>query len=241
LSRAICAFGVSRRDRIRDRDKEVDHGRRRVASRDQEAVKQNEIGDASPFALSYAELDQSGASFGALQGDTNASDLARTTLTEALRKAGADDVRVTRILNLVGRPCPNGNPLNPEDTIFSNDALASADGRVLVDQMDDQLLQVVLRRLDKCLTAAATRNLAIAPIAQLYIAMWSNMTGEPDTLAKFLSGTSELGLPPPRPPTFAEGDIETYLHATKFFTEHPKNFKHFQESAQKGAKLLPGA
>jgi hypothetical protein len=50
-----------------------------------EAVKQNEIGDASPFELSYAELDKSGASFGAMQGDTHVSELARSTLTARCR------------------------------------------------------------------------------------------------------------------------------------------------------------
>ena len=42
-----------------------------------EAIKQNEIGDQSPYKLSYARLGVSGASFGVFQGDTNVSDVAR--------------------------------------------------------------------------------------------------------------------------------------------------------------------
>src|SRR5207253_5742633 len=97
-----------------------------------EAIKQNEIGNASPYQLSYARLGASGASFGVFQGDTNVSHAARATLAAALRAADADQSAVTRILGLVSQPCPNGNPLSPEDTGLANGALSSSDGRELV-------------------------------------------------------------------------------------------------------------
>ena len=43
------------------------------------AIKQNELGDASPYMLSYACLGASGASFGIFQGDTNVNHVARET------------------------------------------------------------------------------------------------------------------------------------------------------------------
>ena len=51
------------------------------------AIKQNELGNASPYCLSYARLGQSGASFGIFQGDTNVNPLARSTLTDVLNAA----------------------------------------------------------------------------------------------------------------------------------------------------------
>jgi hypothetical protein len=206
-----------------------------------EAVKQNEIGDASPFELSYAELDKSGASFGAMQGDTHVSELARSTLREVLQKAGVNTVRINRIMELVEQLCPNGNPLNPDDTKFANDALDTPAGRALIDQMDAKLLQAILRGVDAAVAAADKRNITIAPEAQLYIACWVNMTGPPDKLLNYLSGKSELGLTPPSGPTFGEVDIVTYLNATEFFQKHPKNRKHLHDSVHAAFGLLPTA
>src|SRR5437763_16008628 len=98
-----------------------------------EALKQNEIGNASPYELSYARLGATGASFGVFQGDTNVSHTARATLAAALRADGADEASVTRILGLVGQPCPNGNPLSPADATLADNALSSPEGRRLVD------------------------------------------------------------------------------------------------------------
>jgi len=204
-----------------------------------EAIKQNEIGNASQYELSYARLGTSGASFGVFQGDTNVSHVARATLAAALRARGADEGTVARILGLVGQSCPNGNPLSPEDTDLANAALSSSDGRKLVDQMDDGLLQIVLHGVDSCIAAAQTRSLTIDGIAILYIALWVNMTGPPNMLSRLLSGTPELGVPPPSGPRVSQHDIESYLHATKFFVLHPRNFVHLQESVQAAIPLLP--
>lgn len=182
-----------------------------------EAMKQNEIGDASPFQLSYARLDKSGASFGAMQGDTHVSDLARSTLGQVLAAAGADNVRIDRIIGLVEQLCPNGNPLNPADTKFANDALAAPAGRALVDQMDVKLLNDILAGVDAAVAVGRKHDITITPQAQLYIACWVNMTGPPDKLLNFLAGKSELGLAPPSSPTFGETDVVTYLNATDFF------------------------
>jgi hypothetical protein len=34
-------------------------------------------------------------------------------------------------------------------------------------------------------------------------------------------------------------DIERYLLTTKYYSEHPRNFRHLQESVEDGAALLP--
>ena len=204
-----------------------------------EAIKQNEIGDASQYELSYAQLGTSGASFGVFQGDTNVSHAARATLAAALRVRGAGADAVTRILGLVGQPCPNGNPLSPQDTDLANAALSSSDGQKFVDRMDDGLLQIVLHGVDSCIAAAQTRGLAIDGIAILYIALWANMTGPPNVLSRWLAGNPELGVPPATGPRVSQHDIESYLHASKFFVLHPRNFVHLQDSVRAAIPDLP--
>src|SRR5258705_12167529 len=93
------------------------------------AIKQNELGNASPYGLSYARLGQTGASFGIFQGDTNVNPLARSTLTDVLNAAGIADATVGSIIVAVSQPLPSGNPLSPDDTGLANTALASALGR----------------------------------------------------------------------------------------------------------------
>lgn len=203
------------------------------------AIKQNEIGDASPYQLSYARLGASGASFGVFQGDTNVSHTARATLAAALQAAGANATTVARILGLVGQPCPNGNPLSPSDTKLANEALTSPAGRQLVDRMDDELLQIVLHGVDTCIASAQSQGRTIDPVAVLYIALWVNMSGPPTILSQWLGGSPELGLSPPAGSAVSQQDLESYLHASKFFVLHPKNFAHMQHSVQAAMPLLP--
>jgi hypothetical protein len=201
------------------------------------AIKQNELGNASPYCLSYARLGQSGASFGIFQGDTNVNPLARSTLGDVLNAAGMADAAVAAILAAVSQPLPNGNPLSPGDTGQVNDALASTLGRPIVDQMDDQLMQTVLKGIDSCVAASGGRP--IDPTAQLYIALWVNMTGAPNTLCKWLGGTETAGLAPPAGDTVSAEDIGNYLQASAYFRENPRNFAHMQSSVQAGVAQLP--
>jgi hypothetical protein len=75
-------------------------------------------------------------------------------------------------------------------------------------------------------------------VAQLYIALWVNMTGAPDTLCKWLSGTQEVGLAPPAGAVVTPQNLESYLQANTYFRLHPKNFVHMQDSVLAGAALL---
>ncbi len=204
-----------------------------------EAIKQNEIGKASPYCLSYACLGASGASFGIFQGDTNVNHRARDTLRQALQQSGAAAMAVDRIMAAIGQPCPHGNPLGAADTALTTEALDSPGGRDLVDAMDQALLGIVLGELDSCVAAVAGRTIAIAAEALLYIALWVNMTGAPTTLCKWLAGTQEAGVAPPAGPTVTAGAIEAYLQANSYFRVHPHNFVHMQDSVAAAVPLLP--
>lgn len=137
----------------------------------------------------------------------------------------------------VSQPLPSGNPLSPDETALANGALASALGRPIVDQMDGQLMQTVLKGIDSCIAASGARP--IDPTAQLYIALWVNMTGAPTSLAKWLGGTEVAGLTPPDGASVSPGDLETYLQAQTYFRNNPRNFPHVQASVGAGAALLP--
>jgi len=203
------------------------------------AIRQNELGTASPYCLSYARLGQSGASFGIFQGDTNVNPLARSTLTDVLNAAGIDDATVAGIVAAVSKPLPDGCPLSSADQTLVDNALASGFGQPLVDQMDDQLMRTVLNGIDSCI--AASINRPIDPEAQLYMALWINMTGAPTTLAKWLGGTEVAGLASPEGATVTATDLETYLQASAYFRENPRNFGHMQASVAAGTALLSAA
>lgn len=204
-----------------------------------ETIKQNEIGNQTPYVLSYAEKGKSGASFGAMQGDTNVSALARNVLSNVLAAAGAAKADINRIMTAVSKALPHGNPLSAADTKLANNALASAKGRKLVDAMDDRLLSDVLTGVDACIAAAASRKVTISPIAHLYIAPWINMSGPPSLLKTWLAGTPVYGLTPPPPPEVIAEEMESYLQATAYFQAHPRNFVHYKQCVDIGAKLLP--
>ncbi|HLN23413.1 MAG TPA: hypothetical protein VK558_05460 [Patescibacteria group bacterium] len=205
-----------------------------------EAIKQNELGNASPYCLSFACLGASGASFGIFQGDTNVDHDARATLLKALQAKAADVATQNRIIAAVSRACPGGNPLTKDDTETANSALSCDQGIALVDRMDGRLLDVVLSELDSCISAAASRQQSLASAVQLYVALWVNMTGAPDTLNKWLGGTQELGLMPPLGPVVTKNDIEKYLQANTYFRVHPKNFVHMRDAVATAMPFLPG-
>lgn len=204
-----------------------------------ETIKQNEIGNQTPYQLSYALKGKSGASFGFMQGDTNVQPLARDTLKKALSAAGAPSAAINRIMTAVCQALPHGNPLSAADTKLANDALSSAAGRKLVDAMDMTILGDVLAGVDACIAAAGTRKVTIDPLALLYIAPWINMTGPPSLLKTWLAGAPALGLQAPTPPNVTAEEMEAYLQATAYFQANPRNFVHFRECVAAGAKLLP--
>jgi hypothetical protein len=203
------------------------------------AIRQNEIGSASAYRLSFACLGASGASFGIFQGDTNVDHVARDTLRQALMAAKAEQGVCDRIIGAVSKPLPDGNPLSQSDSKLANDALNSAQGQSLVDAMDAGLLRIVLGEVDTSISAAASRQQRLDPVVIIYIALWVNMTGAPSTLNKWLAGTSEVGLAPPIGPRVTRENIESYLQANTFFRLHPRNFIHMQDSVGAAMPLPP--
>lgn len=201
------------------------------------AIQANELGTASPYVLSFAGLSQSGASFGIFQGDTNVNAAARGVLRQALAAANADPASCDRIISALSQPCPQ-NPLSPSDTTLADNALSSDAGKALVDAMDSKLLQTVLADLDSSIAAAASRTFTLDPAVQLYICLWSNMTGAPTTLNHWLGGTTELGVAPPAGPLVSRPNIEAYLRSSSFFQLHPQNFLHMSDSVDAGMAVL---
>jgi hypothetical protein len=202
------------------------------------AIRANELGKLSPYALSFAKLGSSGASFGVFQGDMHSNPSVRIVLEQVLHGAAMDAAAVTRIVGMLSAPCPNGNPLSPQDALHVNNALSSATGSALVDAMDGQLLQTVLTHIQQAVDAASARTWTIAETAMLYIALWSNMTGAPGQLCAWIGGETVSGVAPPAGPIVAEADLQTYLTAQSYFQQHPANFTHFKQSVAAGAAIF---
>lgn len=203
-----------------------------------EAIKQNEIGSADPYALSFAMKGNSGASFGIFQNDTAVNPTALKTLKSILKGAKLPTAQIDRIIALVGQPCPT-DPLTAQDEADTNTALSSAAGKQAVDALDDKSMVVVCGYLDQAVQASTN---PVSGKAQLGICMWCNMTGAPTTLLTWLGGSAvdEAGGtvdPPGNPVSF--DDLTRLLQNATYFVNNPGNWQHFADSAAAGAKLLP--
>jgi hypothetical protein len=204
------------------------------------AIRLNEIGDASPYQLSFAAKGSSGASFGFMQGDMAVgSPIVQKTFRDAL---AAEGVPATQIDSLVQALSVHliQNPLSQEDTALVNGAMNSPAGRVLIDKMDSYILAEVRRQLDKCLVAAEESGRTIAPKAQIYMLLWINMTGPPTVLLAWLSGQDvTMTRVVSKPGQIIDAAaMEDYLRATDFFSENPGNLPHLLQSAAAGVALL---
>lgn len=202
------------------------------------ALRLHEIGDTSPYQLSFAGKGKSGASFGFMQGDLAAGqpEVVRT-FRQALADAG---LPAPDIADLVRRLSVHliANPLTAAETRRVNDALLGA--RAQVDAMDETILGVVYGGVDRCIQHAGRAGRAIAPKAVIYMALWINMTGAPSKLLTWLDG-GDPGLRTPVPELGAtvEGPaMEAYLRATDYFTENPGNLPHMMQSAAAGVAAL---
>jgi hypothetical protein len=193
------------------------------------AVRMNEIGSGSPYVLCFAGKGNSGASFGATQGDLAAGQpIVQSTFRNALAAAGfsaADIQQFTAALSVHLL----SNPLSAADTQRINAALLNS--KNLVDNMDQQILAGVYSGLDQCIAAASSAGRQIEPIALIYMALWINMSGPPTALLDWLKGPTQDG-------TVTEGDIKSYLSATSYFTANPGNLPHIIASAQAGELQL---
>jgi hypothetical protein len=204
------------------------------------AVRLNEIGDASPYKLSFAGKGNSGASFGFMQGDLAAGQpIARTAFRQALAAAGISATKISSLMRSLSAPLIE-NPLDASDTKLVNDALDASAGRTQVNTMDEQIFEDVCAELDKCIATAGASGKTIDPKAQIYMLLWINMTGPPTFLLDWLSGKIvTMAKPVPAAQTTVDGSaMEDFLRATSFFSENPGNLPHIIQSAAAGASLL---
>jgi hypothetical protein len=204
------------------------------------ALRQHEIGSNSPYKLLFAAKGKSGASFGFMQGDLAAGQQGvQQTFQEVLAAAGFDAPTIAALLKRLSVHLID-NPLSAEETARVNAALLA--GQDKVDAMDELILAQVYDGLDKCISTARAAGCRIAPEAQIYMALWINMTGPPTKLLSWLQGADPgLGRPVPAPgQVVSETNIRAYLGATNYFMENPRNFMHMVESASAGIAMLRG-
>ncbi len=205
------------------------------------ALRAHELGSGDPYALSFALLGTSGASFGIFQADTASDPRAAATLRAVLNGAGMAPARIDAVLALLTKRCPF-DPLNREDEAAVDAALASPQGRALVDALDEETVTVVTGNLDLAIAAAQNVGNSVEADAQLAICLWCNMTGTPTLLLSWLRG---LAIEEPGGTVAAPGnpvalaDMQRYLLRSTFFTNHPRNWTHFQASVAVGVRLLP--
>jgi hypothetical protein len=202
------------------------------------ALRCNEIGNETPYKLSFAGKGNSGASFGFMQGDMAVQPIARDTFRAALAAADFDPARIDSLVAQLSQHLPS-NPLSPQVTSAINAALVASSA--LVDAMDERILNGVYNSLDRCTAAAGDGGCTIEPVALIYMALWINMTGPPTSLIVWLEG-GDPGLSAPVPPAAPDVDepaIQAYLGATKYFTQNPQNLPNVISCAEKGATLLP--
>ncbi len=204
-----------------------------------QALQFHEIGDKSPYQLFFAAKGKSGASFGFMQGDlAGQQPIVQRTFHQCLSASGFSEDEINGLARKLSVHLIR-NPLSREDTERVNAALDAH--RNLVDEMDDAILTGVYSGLDKCLATAANAHRTIQPHAQLYIAMWINMSGPPSKMLEWLAGHDpQLGVRVGPPGSEVDVPaIQGYLKATSYYRENPRNFAHLEESASAGARKLP--
>lgn len=200
------------------------------------AMRINEIGNNSPYRLSFATKGESGGSLGFTQGDlAGKQPIVKDTFRRVLAAAGIPDNNITACLSVH----VTENPLSDAETALVDAALSSPAGQQLVDAMDEAIFTDVRGGLGRCVEAASPSR-TIEPVAQIYMLLWINMTGKPTTLLKWLAGNAvTLVKTVPAPGlSINVAEIENYLLASKFFTENPGNFPHLRQSVAAGAAVL---
>jgi hypothetical protein len=200
------------------------------------ALRCHEIGRRSPYEICFAGKANSGGSFGFMQGDLAAGGpVVRSTFRRAMAAAGMAQATIDDLAQRLSTKGITNTIITPDEKQQIDAALGAS--RALVDAMDEAILGKIYGELDTCIDAAASGNRTIDPVAQLYIAMWVNMTGPPSKILDWLRGTVPLG-DTELGETVEEADIQAYLQAQKYYLDHPQNFPHMVESADKGAEAL---
>lgn len=202
------------------------------------ALRFHEIGNDTPYRISFAGKGKSGGSFGFMQGDLAAGqpDVTRT-FRDAMTAAGMSAQKINDLLALLAKHQIK-NPLSPIDTAAVNQALQAS--HALVDAMDDKILEDVYRDLDRCNARAAAHQRSIETKASVYMALWINMSGPPTKLLTWLDGDDPhlARHVPPAGSVVSGDDMEDYLAATNYYVENPQNLKHLHDCAARGMRAL---
>jgi hypothetical protein len=194
------------------------------------AMREHEIGSHSPYEISFAAKGKSGGSFGFMQGDLAAHQpVVQQTFRQAMAAAGMPQDKIDDLVQRLSVHVIQSPLSGMEEHDVDAALLASSP---LVDAMDDTILQTVYGQLDTCIATAAAANRTIDAKAQLYIAMWLNMTGPPTKILTWLGG-------PGLPASVNEQAIQGYLRAQTYYVNNPGNWPHMVQSVAKGAVLLP--
>jgi hypothetical protein len=113
------------------------------------AVRRHEIGEDTPYKLSFAEKGRSGASFGFMQGDLGQNQPeVKAAFRRALVAHNVAEEKISSLMQSLSAPVAR-NPLSEADTKLVNNALDAPKGHLLVDAMDEQAARQVRRR-GKC-------------------------------------------------------------------------------------------
>lgn len=199
------------------------------------ALRLHEIGNESPYRISFAGKGNSGGSFGFMQGDLAANQaVVGPTFLRVLEAAGIPAATAESLKSRLSVHTAV-NPLSPQESALVNNALDSPTGHKLVDEMDRAILGNVFDDVRKCIATANENERCISLKALLYIAMWINMSGPPSTLLKWLKGMDvilDYHVTVPSPGDIVDGiAMESYLQKTHYFSANPANFKRLRQCA----------
>ena len=143
---------------------------------------------AVAYRLSFARIGASGASFGPLQADCHAWPPALDAIEKICRGELLPPEQLGRVLGLLRSALPQGWPGTATDLAALDAAIASTQGRAIVDQLMQTILDGLVQQLGRCEAAAAGNGSTIAPAALIGMAIWINQDGPPTVLLDWLGG-----------------------------------------------------
>jgi hypothetical protein len=190
--------------------------------------------EGGSYDLSCAGVAQSGYSFGFSQGDIKADpkawNLLHTILSDAVAQGALSAAELAVVEEHHDELCVRGNPIAPLVGKISG-ILNQPAARAAIDQMDDANFQDSEDQMLGLFAAAQARwNRDLGLAAAGAFTMWSNMTGGlVQTTNKIRNGIID-------PPWDSFMDVVGYLRHSKYFTENPRQMRHFLESICLGLK-----
>ncbi|TNC81502.1 MAG: hypothetical protein C9356_09235 [Oleiphilus sp.] len=177
----------------------------------------------------------SGLSYGELQSDVAANDLAEETFNDILKASGLfSDAEADELTKKAAKKGAQKSNFTSEELSRIDQALSSPQGKQLINERDNEHYQEYLTKwIDKANQAGGSNQNGKGVFdpthpdyleAQAMIAAWANRTGEPDKLSEYLSGGTvfvndgQTELTMPGEPTLEA--IEEYLkNQTQFRDE----------------------